>query len=93
VMEPEKQRVPCQKVNTLADVVSDAHLKARDMILNVDYAPKGKVPVPGIVIKLSESPGKIEAKVSHLGEHNEEILGELGYKKKDITALKEKGII
>jgi formyl-CoA transferase len=89
----EKQRVPCQKVNTLADVVADPHLKARDMMLDVDYSPKGKVPIPGIVIKLSESPGKIEERISLLGEHSEEILTGIGYTKDEIATLKGKGII
>ena len=89
----EAQRVPCQKVNTLADVSTDPHLTAREMIVDVDYPGKGKVPIPGIVIKLSESPGEITGRISLLGEHNDEILSQLGYSEEDRVKLRESGII
>ena len=89
----EENRVPCQKINTLADVTADPQVKAREMIVDVDYPEKGKVPVPGIVIKLSESPGEIAGRVSLLGEHNDEILSQLGYGDEERSGLKERGII
>ena len=89
----ETQRVPCQKVNTLADVSTDSHLAAREMIVDVDYPGKGRVPIPGIVIKLSESPGEISVHIATLGEHNDEILNQIGYSEAEIANLREQGII
>jgi len=89
----EAQRVPCQKVNTLADVTADPQLKAREMIVDVDYPEEGKIPVPGIVIKLSESPGEITGRIPTLGEHNDEILNQIGYSEEEIASLREQGII
>jgi len=89
----EENRVPCQKINTLADVTADPQVKAREMIVDVDYPEKGKIPVPGMVIKLSESPGEIAGPISQLGEHNDEILNQLGYSDEEMAGLKERGII
>jgi CoA:oxalate CoA-transferase len=89
----EEQRVPCQKVNTIPHVLADPQLKAREMLLDADYPGKGKVPISGTVIKLSESPGRKENRIPLLGEHNEEILGKIGYSKEERAKLKERGII
>jgi len=89
----EAQRVPCQKVNTLADVTADPQLKAREMMVDVDYPGEGKIPVPGIVIKLSESPGEITGHIATLGEHNDEILNQVGYSEEDIASLREQEVI
>lgn len=89
----EEQRVPCQKVNTIPDVLADPHLKAREMLVEADYPGKGKVPIPGVVIKLSESAGAKENRIPLLGEHNEEILSRIGYSKEAIAKLKEQGVI
>lgn len=90
----EKARVPCQKVNTVAETMTDLQLKAREMLVDMDYPGKGKIPIPGVVIKFSESPGIIRRRAPLLGEHNEEILGSfLGYNKEEISKLREKGVI
>lgn len=90
----EKARVPCQKINTIPETLADPHLRARDMLLEMEYVDDVKVPIPGIVIKLSESPGKIRSRAPLLGEHNEEIIGErLGYSKEEISRLKKMKII
>jgi formyl-CoA transferase len=90
----DEARVPSQKVNTVAEALADPQLKARKMLVDVDYPGKGKVAIPGIVIKFSESVGKIKRRAPFLGEHNEEILvGLLGYKKEEIPKLKKIGVI
>ena len=64
------------------------------MLVEVDYPGKGKVPIPGPVIKLSKTPGQVPRRSPLLGEHNEEILSELlQYTSDDIIRLQSEGIV
>ena len=64
------------------------------MIVDLDHPGIGKVPVSGIVIKLSETPGSIKTPVPKIGQHNKEIYGELlDYDDNELSQLKEEGII
>jgi CoA:oxalate CoA-transferase len=90
----EAKRVPCGPVNSVRDAVNDPHLIAREMLVKMQYPDVGEVPVPGIPIKLSETPGKIETKAPRLGEHNSEIYSRLlGYSQSELDSLKQDGII
>ena len=69
--------VPAGPIYSIEDIVHDEHYQARGMLETVTL-PDGKdVLVPGIVPKLSETPGGIEWVGPKLGQHNEEILGSL----------------
>jgi crotonobetainyl-CoA:carnitine CoA-transferase CaiB-like acyl-CoA transferase len=90
----ENQRVPCGRVNTAEDIVNDPHIKAREMLVNMPYPGVGSVPLPGIPVKLSETPGKIESRAPYLGEHNEEVYGQLlDYSPEKLESMKNAGII
>ncbi|MFH1480726.1 MAG: CoA transferase [Pseudomonadota bacterium] len=90
----DKARVPCGRVNTAREVIDDPQVKAREALVNVDYPEIGSVPLPGVPIKLSETPGAIETRAARLGEHNQEIYGTLlGYKNDDLVTLKDEGVI
>ncbi len=90
----EEARVPCGKVNTARDIINDPHVRAREMLVDVEYPGVGSVPLPGVPVKLSETPGGIETPAAQLGEHNEEIYCSLlGYKNNDLVILKEEGVI
>ena len=85
--------VPAAKVYDVADIVSDAQYLARDMI-EQHQLPDGKpVKLPGIVPKLSDTPGATEWIGPKLGEHTEEILRGLGYDTAAQQALKARGVI
>ena len=84
--------VPATKVYDVADIVSDAQYLARDMI-EQHQLPDGKpVKLPGIVPKLSETPGATEWIGPKLGEHTAEILRDLGYDTAAQQALKARGV-
>ncbi len=53
----DQARVPCSKVNNIAEMVSDPQVKARDMLIDMEYPGIGKVPLPGVPIKMSGTPG------------------------------------
>lgn len=71
--------VPAGRVYTAADIATDAHFAARDMIVRVPEPNLDgeELPMPGIVPKLSHTPGVIERGAPKLGEHNDEILGKI----------------
>jgi formyl-CoA transferase len=89
----EKADVPSGKVFDVADIMKDAHYLARGM-LEQQFLPDGKpVKLPGIVPKLSATPGATEWIGPKLGEHTEEILRGLGYDGAAQQALKAEGVI
>ena len=89
----EKAEVPSGKVFDVADIVKDAHYLARGM-LEQHRLPDGKpVKLPGIVPKLSDTPGATAWIGPTLGEHNAEVLGALGYDSTAQKGLRERGVI
>ena len=86
--------VPCGPVNTVDKVANDPQVLARDMIAEVEHDTTGTVQVPGIPIKLSETPGQIDAPAPNLGEHTSEVLtGLLGLGTEALNQLKQDGIV
>jgi formyl-CoA transferase len=86
-------QVPSGKIYDVADVVSDLQYRARGMIQQARL-PDGKdMKVPGVVPKLSDTPGGTRWLGPKLGEHTREVLAELGYDDGRIAALKSRGII
>ncbi|WP_126425797.1 CaiB/BaiF CoA transferase family protein [Brevibacillus marinus] len=67
--------VPVGPIYSIADIVNDEHYRARDMLVPVTLPDGENVLVPGIVPKLSKTPGGLEWVGPKLGQHNEEILG------------------
>lgn len=85
--------VPNGPINTIDKVVNDPQVLAREMIMEIDHPVEGKLKVPGIPIKLSETPGDIRMTSPLLGQHTEEILKELlNYDDKKIEELKKENI-
>ncbi|NYE04353.1 crotonobetainyl-CoA:carnitine CoA-transferase CaiB-like acyl-CoA transferase [Bacillus niacini] len=67
--------VPVGPIYSIEDIVNDEQFKARDMLQSVTLPDGEEVLVPGIVPKLSETPGSIEWIGPELGQHNDEIIG------------------
>nr|WP_288355600.1 CaiB/BaiF CoA-transferase family protein [uncultured Pseudomonas sp.] len=85
-------RVPAGYPYTAADIVQDPHYLARQMIETVQTAV-GPLKVPGVLPKLSRTPGRIGAGGPQLGEHNDDILAGLGLSAEQVVGLRERGII
>jgi len=86
--------VPVGEVNTIDKIVEDPNIKLREMIVEVEHPQAGKVKITDSPIKLSLTPGKVEKASPLLGEHTEEILGELlGFSQEEIEGLKKEGVI
>ena len=85
--------VPAGKSYDAADIANDPHYQARDMILNATLADGSVVQVPGIVPKLSQTPGQITRAAPTLGEHTTEILESLGISASQQADWKSRGVI
>jgi formyl-CoA transferase len=85
--------VPASRIFSAEDMFSDPQYLAREMFLSAKL-PDGKpFKMPGIVPKLSDTPGGIEWVGPELGEHNDPILSRLGYNLEQIKALRSEGAI
>lgn len=86
-----RAEVPASRIYSAEDMFADPQFLAREMFLSAQL-PDGKpFRMPGIVPKLSDTPGGVEWTGPQLGEHNAEVLGELGYSAEDIATLKASG--
>ncbi len=89
----DKAGIPCAPVNDYSDVENDPQVIANEYVVEIEDAIHGKVKVPGIPVKLSKTPGKVEKLAPELGQHTEEVLMEiLGYTWDDLAKLREAGV-
>jgi formyl-CoA transferase len=85
--------VPHGKIYTAKDIAADPQYLAREMILAMKLADGTPLKLPGIVPKLSETPGSIEWVGPALGEHTDQVLRAIGYTGDDIARLRAAGAI
>lgn len=86
--------VPCGPINAMDKVVTHPQVEAREMITRVAHQITGEVEVPGVPIKLSETPGSVDAPAPSLGEHTIEVLtGLLKMHPDEVEELRQDGII
>lgn len=84
--------VPAGYPYTAADIVKDPHYLARQMIETVQTSA-GPLKVPGVLPKLSRTPGRLGSGGPQLGEHSDDILAGLGLSNDQVNGLRERGII
>ncbi|MDH5535369.1 MAG: CoA transferase [Betaproteobacteria bacterium] len=89
----EKAEVPSDKIYSIADIAEDPHFKARGMIRQHTLKDGTSLKLPGIVPRLSATPGDTRWVGPELGEHTAEILASLGYDVEAQQALKARGVI
>ena len=86
-------RVPAGKVYTAKDIAEDPHYRARDMILQQRTRDGDTVEVPGIVPKLSATPGTVRSNAPHVGDDTDAVLREMGLSAEQIATLRGRGIV
>ena len=85
--------VPAGRIYTAADIAADPHYLARGMIERITASDGEPLKVPGVIPKLSRTPGAIRSNAPRLGEHTDEVLRELGYGNADISRLRDAQVI
>jgi crotonobetainyl-CoA:carnitine CoA-transferase CaiB-like acyl-CoA transferase len=86
--------VPFGGIYTAADIADDPHYEARENIISVDDDELGSLPMPGVIPKLSATPGRVNSAGPPIGKHNDEIYGGLlGKSTAQMAALKAQKVI
>lgn len=85
--------VICGPLNSLDGLFEHAQVRHREMIQDVPHPVAGNVPLPGVPVKLSDTPGSITAPPPQLGQDTEAILASVGYSRTEIDALRAAGVI
>ena len=82
-------------INTVADIVADPHFKARDMLVTHSDPEIGDVLGPGIVPKLSGTPGSVRwTGPWTVGAHTDEVYGDLlGLSGEELDELRREGVV
>lgn len=89
----DEAQVPAGRIYTARDIAEDPHYRARDMILKQRTRDGHEIEVPGIVPKLSATPGGIRRAAPRLGEDTDTVLRELGLSDEQVAALRAKGLV
>lgn len=85
--------VPAGRIYTIADIAGDPHYAARGMLQALDTGDGATMLVPGIVPKLSRTPGGQHRLAPALGQDTEAVLREVGVTPDQIAALRARGVI
>ena len=85
--------VPSGRIYTVADIAADPHYRARGMLQSIRMKDGSTLAIPGIVPKLSATPGSHRRNAPDLGQDTDTILREVGLDEAQIQALKDRGIV
>ena len=85
--------VPAGRIYSVADIAADPHYQARGMLDEVLMDDGTVLAVPGIVPKLSRTPGSHRRNAPHIGQDTDAVLGEMGLSPEQIQSLKNQGIV
>lgn len=90
----EGRGMPYAAVNDVQDTLNHAHTKARDMVIEVEHDSCGPIKMVNTPVKYSESQPGVRTAPPTLGQHTDEILGDLlGHSVNEIAALKKQGVV
>jgi len=84
--------VPAGRIYTVADIANDPHFRARENIQSITMKDGSSLDVPGVLPKLSRTPGSIKTLAPDVGQDTDAVLHEIGLSQIQIQALKERGV-
>lgn len=89
----DRAGVPAGRIYTVADIAADPHYAARGMLQEIRLADGDRLTVPGIVPKLSRTPGSHRRNAPALGQDTDAVMRELGLSDEQIAGLRSRGVI
>ncbi len=89
----DEASVPAGRIYSVADIAADPHYLARDMLQTIDTGDGDALQVPGIVPKLSRTPGAQRRNAPRLGQDTDAVLAEIGLTPAQIAELKRRGVV
>ncbi|MEO6320005.1 MAG: CaiB/BaiF CoA-transferase family protein [Polaromonas sp.] len=89
----DRASVPAGRIYTVADIAADPHYQARGMLDEVRMDDGSLLAVPGIVPKLSRTPGSHRRNAPHIGQDTDDVLREMGLSPEQIRTLRDQGIV
>jgi len=88
-----ENRVPAGRVYDVEDIFNDPHYKAREMLLEGELEDGTAVTLPGVLPKLSQTPGKVVRKAPTLGQDTDEVLSAIGFSVEELAHLRKQDVI
>jgi len=89
----EAAGIPCGRIFRAPDMLENEQYQAREAIVETDHPVFGKVKMQNAFPKLSETPGAVRWPGPELGQHTDEVLGEIGLNAEQVEALRAKGVV
>ena len=94
IAELKAADIPHAPIMSMADIFADPHYRARDMIIDVPDETLGTLPQPGVVPKLSLTPGRVTHAGAAIGRHTDDVLSSLlGLSAAEIAQLRAEHVI
>src|SRR5262249_43976637 len=87
LMKMSQAEVPAGPINSVAEILDDPQIDAREMVRELTHPEYGPIRVLGLPLKMSGTPGIVEGPPPCLGEHNHTVLSMLGYSDQQIREL------
>jgi formyl-CoA transferase len=89
----EPQGVFCGEIKTFEEAAHDPQIQANHMVVDMEHPLSGRLRLLGTPLRLYDTPPSLRMPPADLGEHNRQVLGELGYTEELITELEELGVL
>jgi len=89
----DQASVPAGKIYTVADIAADPHYQARGMLQPITTDDGASLLVPGVVPKLSRTPGGHQRNAPGIGQDTDAVLAEIGLTREQISELKRRGVV
>ena len=88
-----KAGVPCGPIFNVKEVFDDPHVKHLKLATTVRHPRLGDLEIQNLPVTLSRTPGAVRTPAPDVGQHTDEILGELGYSQEEIASIRRDGIV